>query len=131
MKNIDRQKNQIATFAVLNMGIAVDRNSRIVFPCEVMKCEECLFEKAVSCKAACIRWLQEEAEEPKIDWSKIPIDTPIYVRNNESQEWMIAHFAKYEHWRIYAWDKGTTSHTAQNNEFCSSWNYAKLAYESI
>ena len=72
-------------------------------------------------------WLMEdykEPEEPEVDWSKVEVDTPILVRDHESQEWDARHFAKYENETIYAWDNGRTSWSGDG---VTEWKYAKLA----
>ena len=70
-------------------------------------------------------WLLEEYKEPEVDWSKVEVDTPILVRDYESQEWEARHFAKYEDGVIYSWDGGSTSWTSKGN--VTEWKYAKLA----
>ena len=67
----------------------------------------------------------EEYKEPEVDWSKVEVDTPILVRDYESQEWEARHFAKYEDGVIYAWDGGSTSWTSKGN--VTEWKFAKLA----
>lgn len=48
-------------------------------------CPECDFNDGSNtfpCKNARLVWLQAEAdEEPEVDWNKVPVDTPIYVRD--------------------------------------------------
>ena len=69
-------------------------------------------------------WLMEDYKEPEVDWSKIKIDTPILVRNSESDKWFKRYFAKYEGGVVYAWKSGRTSWT----EDCMiEWSYVKLA----
>ena len=68
---------------------------------------------------------EEECKEPEVDWSKVEVDTPILVRDYESQEWEARHFAKYEDGVIYTWDGGSTSWTSKGN--VTEWKYAKLA----
>ena len=68
--------------------------------------------------------------EEVVDWSKIPVDTPIWVRDNEELDWFPRHFAKYENRIVYTWTSGKTSHTigdpiVKYNE----WKYAKLYQE--
>ncbi len=70
-------------------------------------------------------WLLEDYKEPEVDWSKVKVDTPILVRDYESQEWEARHFAKYEDGVIYTWDGGSTSWTSKGN--VTEWKYAKLA----
>ena len=69
-------------------------------------------------------WLLEEYEEPEVDWSKVEVDTPILVRDNENGEWRKKYFAKYEDGHVYAWNSGCTS---WNGRLMYDWKYAKLA----
>lgn len=73
--------------------------------------------------------LLKKIEEPenKIDWSKVPVDTPIYVRSRKCFEWIPRHLAKYENGQVYAWAYGTTSFTALREIDTTTWPYAKLA----
>lgn len=59
-----------------------------------------------------------------IDWSKVQVDTKIYVRNNNMKGWCHRHFAKYEDGKVYAWMDGTTSFSGNG---CIEWEQAKLA----
>lgn len=76
-------------------------------------------------------WLLEEYEEPKepeepeTDWSKVEVDTPILVRDNEDGIWKRRYFAKYENGLVYAWSDGCTSWNARG--FAGAWEYSKLA----
>ena len=79
------------------------------------------------CHTLQLLWMLEEykePEEPKVDWSKVKVNTPILVRDYESQEWARKYFAKYENETIYAWDSGRTSWTGDG---VTEWRYAKLA----
>ena len=65
-----------------------------------------------------------------IDWSKIPVDTPIWVKDNEELDWFPRHFAKYENGIVYTWASGKTSHTIGNPIVkYNEWKYAKLYQE--
>lgn len=91
--------------------------------------------KSVSCgNVACdvcrmlqMLWLLEEYEELEVDWSKVEVDTPILVRDNENEEWNKRYFACYENETIYAWLSGRTSWNAYDNDDVFAWKYAKLA----
>lgn len=88
----------------------------------------------VSCRA-CAKmfalWLDEEYEEPpkpEVDWSKVPVDTLVRVRDYENVEWYLRYFKgidksnpeeKYE-----AWSNGTTSKTS--NDKYVHWKYCEL-----
>ena len=94
-------------------------------------CPECDFNDGSNtfpCKNARLVWLQAEAvEEPEVDWSKVPVDTPIWVRDSEDNEWRPRYFAKYEDGLVHSWYGGTTSWST--NADTMFWNYAKLAKE--
>lgn len=87
----------------------------------------------ISCDA-CNRlfsvWLlneYKEPEKPEVDWSKVPVDTKIYVKDNIYDNWIKRYFARYEEGKIYAWDSGHTSWIADGENCATSWKYAKLA----
>lgn len=71
------------------------------------------------------KWL-EEGYEPAVDWSEVPVDTPILVKDERSSDkWFERHFAYYQDGKVYAWKNGRTSYTAQQDP-PSVWQYAKL-----
>ena len=76
----------------------------------------------------CKLWLNKEYVEPPIDWIKVAVDTPIFVRDGENETWAKRHFAKYENGKIYTWTSGTTSWSGEDDSMIS-WKYAKLATE--
>ena len=87
--------------------------------CDGIGCEHCHILQMI--------WLLEDYEEPKepeIDWSKVEVDTPILVGEQEGAEWVKRHFAKYEGGNVYVWNNGRTSWTEHD---VIAWNYAKLA----
>ena len=70
-------------------------------------------------------WLEEEYDQT-VDWSKVPVDTPILVKDERSSdEWFERHFAYYQDGEVYAWKNGRTSYTSQQDQ-PSVWQYAKL-----
>lgn len=87
-----------------------------------MDCEQCNMIQMI--------WLMQEYEEPKVDWSKVKVDTPVLVRDGENNAWQRSYFAKYEDGFVYTWIAGATSWTAVGYEKGGNmyrWNYAKLA----
>ena len=84
-----------------------------------------------SCTTALNLWLDEEYIEqpkPKVDWSKVPVDTLVRVREREDQEWILRYFKginedSLRH-RYEAWESGATSKTAKGKYLC--WNYCEL-----
>ena len=73
--------------------------------------------------------LKPYKEEPKIDWYKVAVDTPILVRDSESEAWKHRYFAKYVNGDEYTWMSGSTSWSADNDDDIFAWNFAKLAEE--
>ena len=69
----------------------------------------------------------EEYKEPETDWSKVAVDTPILVRDFESEEWRGRYFTRYENETIYVWCDGRTSWSAYDNSDVTNWTYTKLA----
>lgn len=61
-----------------------------------------------------------------VDWSKVPVDTPVLVRDFENQDWKKRYFAFFDDELIYTWDGGATSWSAKNKD-AIPWKYAKLA----
>lgn len=73
--------------------------------------------------------LAEMNFEEIIDWSSVPVDTKILVRDKKDEGWKRKYFAKYENGKIYAWTWGKTSFSADGNEDVIDWEYAKLYNE--
>lgn len=73
-----------------------------------------------------ILWLDEEYSKPEVDWSKVAVDTPILVREDENQAWKRRYFMRFENGLVYTWINGRTSWSTR---FVEAWNYAKLAGE--
>lgn len=61
-----------------------------------------------------------------VDWSKISVDTPVLV-SNDNKEWVKRYFARYEDGNVYCWLSGKTSWTAICELSVGHWNYTKLA----
>ena len=66
--------------------------------------------------------------EEVTDWENIPLDTPIMVRDFDSESWMMRHFAFYKFGKVYCWFDNYTS----NDDDCRGakcWQQAKLKLE--
>ena len=51
-----------------------------------------------------------------VDWSNIPVDTPVLVRDIEKDPWYHYHFSSYKNGHIFVWEKGKTSWTTDKTE---------------
>jgi hypothetical protein len=72
-----------------------------------------------------------ERPEPKVDWSKVPVDTKVYCCNSK-ENYKISkgnprHFSRVdENGILFSWTEGCTSFTAgKYGDMC--WNYMWLA----
>lgn len=90
MLNREKYREEIIKLAT-NKGIFALKDGKPVL-CEDVKCEDCDFcEKSIiACKGNTYHfreWLNSEYVEPPVDWSKVPVDTPILVRERGDKEW--------------------------------------------
>lgn len=75
-------------------------------------------------------WLEEEYIEPpkpEVDWSKVPVDTLVRVRDLKSQDWTLRYFKGLEEGyadRFQTWVDGATSKTAYDEY--ENWTYCEL-----
>lgn len=124
MKNYEKYAEEIKNFGCEN---SVCRD--FVRP-HILNTSNCNGINCGICQLRQMIWLLEEYEEPKepeVDWSKVEVDTPILVRDNENTEWIRRHFAKYENGDVYAWRDAYTSWTTSHADDVTWWKYAKLA----
>lgn len=62
-----------------------------------------------------------------IDWSKVSVDTPVFVRDSENDVWKCRYFAKYEYGKVYTWVDGRTSWSNKISDAPVYWKYVILA----
>ena len=131
MTNREKYAERILDIACSGTRIAVKKNVMEPVPCSDISCKYCYLrlKKGSRCDDACKEWCESEYKEPPIDWSKVPVDTPILVKNSHDDEWLHRHFAKFEDGVVYAWDDGKTSWSLSSLGKVD-WKYAKLAEES-
>lgn len=127
MTNYEHYKEEIKRIVNLGLHFAVDKNTQRIAPCADFECKDCLFTDSSSCNIKKFKWGYEEYDESDVDWSKVPVDTKIWVRDSEYGQLLPRHFAKYENNKVYAWCTGATSFSAKGN--VTEWKYAKLAEE--
>ncbi len=68
-----------------------------------------------------------EEELGIVDWSKVKVDTPVFVRDSENDVWKCRYFAKYEYEKVYTWVDGRTSWSNKIIDVPVCWKYAELA----
>lgn len=62
-----------------------------------------------------------------VDWSKVEVDTPVFVRDSENDVWKCRYFAKYEYEKVYTWVDGRTSWSNKISDVPVCWKYVQLA----
>lgn len=69
-------------------------------------------------------------ERQEIDWTKVAIDTKVWVRGADDDEWLPRHFAGYSNGLCYAYSEGCTSWTNEKEKSTAIlWSQCKLAEE--
>lgn len=134
MTNREKYAEQILDIAVTGSSIAVDKKGEM-HKCENLRCRDCIFVKSeVSdhyCTEKTKEWSEQEYVEPPVDWSKVPVDTKILVRDSEDEEWKKRHFAKFEDGKIFAWTSGVTSFSSESSDSITWWMKGKLAEDIV
>ena len=118
MKNYEKYADEIREYNGFNFC------TDFIVP-YVLKSDDC-FNNCSRCGMQQMIWLLEDYEEPETDWSKVEVDTPILVRNDDyaTTSWLRRYFAEYDDGVVYAWSSGCTS---WSETVMSPWKYAKLA----
>ena len=129
MKNREKYKNELMDAIknygnicefMINHGVSKMFGKDMESFCRETECS--------SCTTALNLWLDEEYEEPEIDWNNVPVDTLVRVRNRAEDKWFLRYFKEIgdEHLncRYFTWSGGTTSKTAEGS--CTEWKYCEL-----
>ena len=117
MKNYEKYADEIREYKGCNFCID--------FVCQhILKIEDCDYIGCSRCNMLQMLWLLDDYKEPEVDWSKVAVDTPIFVRQTEDGEWLRRHFAKYEGGIVYTWKD---SRTSWSEDCMTGWDYGKLA----
>lgn len=129
MTNREKYAEQIIDMAINNITIAVDEKGR---PCDCngIRCADCMLNDR-PCKEMLKEWSGQEYVEPPVDWSKVPVDTKVYVRDSENGFWIPRHFARFEDGKIVTWNDGVTSFSTNGIDNVSKWKQGKLAEDTV
>ena len=128
MKNREKYREQILEWAVAPGRDICDFRRKEVLSHFGKGCG------GISCSWCSIMlnlWLDEEYIEPpkpEVDWSKVPVDTLVRVREREDEEWLLRYFKGLEEEgyinRFQVWVDGATSKTAYGDY--TRWKYCEL-----
>lgn len=134
MTNREKYAEQILDIAVTGNSIAVDKKGNF-YRCSELDCEDCIFSRVEQDDSYCgekiKKWSEQEYVEPPVDWSKVPVDTKVYVRDFDNGFWIPRHFARFEDGKIVTWNDGATSFSIDDFNNVSKWNQGKLAEDTV
>lgn len=122
MLNREKYAKEILDIACKGNKIAVCNGK--MTSCDNLLCKDCDFGYS-DCNEKILKWANSEYVASPVDWSKVAVDTKIFVKDSESGEWLPMHFAKYEDGHVFAFRSGMTSWSSHCDMFY--WEYAKLA----
>lgn len=118
MTNREAYKDKLDGMLAMILAVA---KGKPVF-CDDMFCRECDFKgRCMGRKDAVLNWLNAEYQEPTVDWSKVPIDTPVLV-SDDGEKW---------HKRYYAGmgDDGDPKVYSFGQTSWSGTDVARISYE--
>lgn len=123
----NKEKYAEDLYGIFLRSFGVDEENK-PFRCSEKSCgRQCQFyHSEIDCKTLAKQWLDEEY---KTDWSKVPVDTPILVKDELAPKWIHRHFAKYENGKVFAWANGSTSWSARDS-VCVDWQCARLCEDN-
>ena len=136
MLNKEKYRDKIFEIAVNHDTFAMVNGKPC--PCsEIDDCCECDFYEMYenkNCDDALREWVNAEYKESEIDWTKVPVDTPVLVANYEDEStWNRRYFYRYHDFtknsrQFEVFIDGATSWSAGLNEI-TLYKYCKLARE--
>lgn len=134
MTNREKYAEQILDIALSGGSVAIDKKGNIC-RCSSIGCNNCIFAKTKIddsyCEKRVKEWSEQEYVEPLVDWSKVAVDTKVYVRDFNDEFWLPRYFARFEGGKILTWTDGTTSFSAKGLDYVTLWNQGKLAEDTV
>lgn len=127
MTNKEKYNDELMKILIHGGKLGVHKETGKPITCGTnLDCRNCQF---CACNRFCSeereKWLNEEYIEPQVDWSKVPVDTPI-LTSYDGVDWHNRYFAKAINGEVWAWSNGVTSWTTHAHSM-TRWEYAKLA----
>ena len=120
MTNFEYYKDKMLELVSENREIGL--HNGVPMYCSDIECCNCDLD-VDDCSTGLIKWLYQEYE-PHVDWSKVKVDTPIYV-SDDGYDWRRRYFAKYENGKVYAFQCGATSWSS--DRIPNAWKLGKLS----
>lgn len=93
MKNKEKYAEELLEFCVLDNSFKITLNG--IEKCDHCDCSGCALRlQQGKCEDFRKEWLEQEYVEPEIDWSKVPVDTPVIVTDSNGVS-INAYFYQY------------------------------------
>lgn len=102
-------------------SFAINKNTLEINTCFNTDCVDCFFYNE-SCNEGCKnkrkRWLDQPLFDwdKDIDWEKVPVDTPVIVKDSYHPTWHRRYFKEKDKSIYLTFDEGTTSWSAHSEE---------------
>lgn len=133
MLNREKFAKEIMDIAMKHSIVAVTEEGRLVKCGKDIGCDRCIlsvFHNAeAKCDVAFGKWLNSEYTDFGIDWNRVPIDTPVFARNDEKDQFERRYFRGTEsHNHLFiTYPDGKTSWSGEL--LSEKWKFCELARE--
>lgn len=124
MKNREKYKNELMDVIKMDGRICGFMKKHDVFRMIGTDWKSFCEMDCIACGTALQIWLDEEHE---VDWSKIPVDTLVRVRDDENGEWLLRYFCEWngDMDRKYStFPNGRSSKTA--TYYIENWRFCEV-----
>lgn len=126
MKNREKYKNELIE--------VIKKDGKI---CEFVKKHEVfrMFGKdsksyckmtCVTCGTALKLWLDEEYEEPKVNWYNVHVDTLVRVRDSLNEDWKLAFFKGFYPHKEFKFETWANAETSKTGHVFERWMFCEL-----
>ena len=119
MKNYEKYKDLVIENIKMNISCELAKKAYGSDNCSGRSCSEC--------REFVTEWLYEEYT-PKIDWSKVPVDTPVICTDHRGKKFN-RYFSGYKNGSIAVFSYGTTSWSASGDASIFDTELVELARE--
>ena len=127
MKNVEFYAKELAGLAVKGKDIAIRENDGLPCACNDLNCDYCLLSYDIDgCRDSLLNWAESEHIKYEVDWSKVPVDTPVYYQANILRNADKGYFAQFKNGVVYVWKDGKTSFTRRYRDDICSCQFVRL-----
>lgn len=129
MKNREKYKNELMDVIKMDGRICGFVKKHGVFQMFGKDLDSFCEMTCVTCGTALQIWPDEEYKEPEVDWSNVPVDTLVRVRDSKDEEGILQYFkginGSHPLCKFLTWAGGATSKTSIGGDYVA-WRYCEL-----